>query len=149
MKSTRKYLLALCVISFGLALPTATLRAEDGPPSEKEHGPKGEREDIMKEKLGLSNDQAAKIKQTHDDARAEMKKIRDDQSLSKKQKMAAMKENREATKAKVDAVLTPEQRTKADEMRKKGEQMRKEKGEGTGEKGAKDEKGGKKKPQGE
>jgi Spy/CpxP family protein refolding chaperone len=151
MKSTRNYLLSLCVLTLGLTLPSAALRAEDGPPPKKEQGSKGDREEMMKERLGLSDDQAAKIKQIHEDSREEMKKLKDDESLSREDKMAARKKIQQSTKAKVDAVLTTEQRKKADEMRKKGEQMRKEKGEGAGdgEKGPKGEKGGKKKPQGE
>ncbi len=147
MKSTRNHLVALCVLTLGLALPSAALRAEGGPPPKKEQAPKGDREGMMKEKLGLSDDQAEKIKQIHEDSREEMKKLKDDESLSREDKMAARKELHESTKAKVDAVLTTEQRKQADEMRKKGEQMRKEKREG--EKGSKGEKADKKKPKGE
>jgi Spy/CpxP family protein refolding chaperone len=147
MKSTRNSLFAFCVLAFGLVLPSAVLRAEDAPPAQKERGPKGDREEMMKERLGLSDDQAAKIKQIHADSREEMKKLKDDENLSREDKMARRKELHEATRAKVDAVLTAEQRTKAEEMRKKGEQMRKEKGYGPGEggKGGKREKRDKKK----
>ena len=140
MKSTRKYILAVCVLALGFALPS--IRAEDAPSApKKEHGPKGDGHE-MKEKLGLSDAQAEQIKKIHEDARAQMEKLRKDESLSKEDKMAAKKKIHEATKAKVDAVLTPEQRKKAEEFRK-------EKGDGPrGEKGPKEGKEGKKKKPG-
>lgn len=135
MKSTSKYILAVCVLALGFALPS--IRAEDAPPPpKKEHGPKGDPGKMMKEKLGLTDEQAAQIKKIHEDARAQLEKLREDESLSKEDKMAERKKIHEATKAKVDAVLTPEQREKAEEFRK-------ERGDGPG--GEKGPKEGKKK----
>lgn len=139
MKSTRKYILAVCALALGFTVPS--IRAEDAPAApkkeQKEHGPKGGDGQMMKEKLGLSDAQAEQIKKIHEESRAQMEKLKKDESLSKEDKMAEMKKIREATKAKVDAVLTPEQREKAKELRKDGPR---------GEKGPKEGKEGKKKP---
>jgi Spy/CpxP family protein refolding chaperone len=131
MKSTRKFVLAVCVLAFGLAVPS--VRAEDGPPPEKkEHGPKGDPGAMMKEKLGLSDEQAAQIKQIHEDSMAQGKALKDNTTMSQEDKKAAFAKLREDTKAKTDAVLTPEQKAKADKMRKHHGPKGDPKGDGDG-----------------
>jgi Spy/CpxP family protein refolding chaperone len=139
MKSTRKYILAVCALALGFTVPS--IRAQEAPEApKKEHGPRGNDVQVMKEKLGLTDAQVEQIKQIREDARAQMEKLKKDESLSKEDKMAAMKKIREATKAKVDAVLTPEQLEKAKALHRDGP------GGPGGEKGPKDGKDGKKKP---
>lgn len=74
----------------------------------------------MKEKLGLSNDQAAKLKTQRDATHQQMKALKADQSLTKEQK----KEKIKAIKADADkqrrTVLTADQLKKMDEMKKEG-----------------------------
>ena len=47
-----------------------------------------------------------------------MKAIREDTTLSKEQRMAKIMELRKGTDEQIDAVLTPEQKTKLDQLRK-------------------------------
>lgn len=73
----------------------------------------------MKTKLGLTDDQATQIKAIFAEQKAALEPIYKDQSLSKEQKREKAKPIMDAGKAKIDAVLTPEQKAKAEEARKK------------------------------
>jgi Spy/CpxP family protein refolding chaperone len=143
MKSTRKYILAVCALTLGFAIPT--IHAEDGTPpaAKKEGAQKRDRGDMLKEKLGLSDTQAEQIKKIQADTREQVKALRE-KDLEPAEKRAEMRKIHEASKAKIDAVLTAEQRAKFDEMRKNRSEgpggHKGEKGE-KGEKGPKDGKG--------
>ena len=142
MKSTRYYLLAVCTLAIGFATPAIHAESDSTPPGKKEGGPKGEPAARMKERLGLSDAQAEQIKAIHADERKQLEalKAKEGEPKSKRQEMKAI---REATKAKVDAVLTAEQREKAENMRKEAKaRMDERKGE-KGEKGEKGQKEGK------
>jgi len=72
----------------------------------------------MKEKLGLSDDQAAKLKDQSAANHAQAKAIRDDQTLSadaKKEKIKALRSSAQAQRA---AVLSPDQQKKMDDFKK-------------------------------
>jgi len=69
--------------------------------------------------LGLTADQEAQIKAIHKDAFAQIKAVKADTSLTPDQRAAKIKDIRAATRDKVNAVLTPEQRAKLTE--RKGE----------------------------
>jgi Spy/CpxP family protein refolding chaperone len=75
------------------------------------------RAEKMKIKLGLSDDQASKLKDMREGTMAKMKQIRQDPSLAPEQKkaqiMAVVKEQREQLKS----VLTPGQLKQMEEMR--------------------------------
>jgi Spy/CpxP family protein refolding chaperone len=113
------------------ALLAVQARAEDGPggpPPGAEHkkgGEKGkmpspgERVEKMKEHLGLSDEQAAQIKEILTSEMKDLQALKKDESVpveQKKEKAAAI---REGNKAKIDALLTPEQKSKADAARAK------------------------------
>ena len=83
---------------------------------------------MMKEKLGLSNDQAAKLKAYNEATHSKMKAIRENQSLSKEQKRAQIKALKETTQTQRKAILTTEQQQKMEEMRKDGKGMKGMKG---------------------
>ena len=142
MKSTRHYLLAVCALAIGFAAPAIRAESDSIPPPKKEGGSKGEPGARMKERLGLSDEQAEKIKAIHADERSQLQalKAKEGEPKSKREKMKAI---REATKAKVDAVLTAEQREKAGNMRK---EMKERVEERKAEKGEKEGKGAKKSP---
>jgi len=59
----------------------------------------------------LSAEQQVKVKDIFADAKTQRQTIMNDSSLSEDQKKAKMKELHQATKAKVNSVLTPEQQT--------------------------------------
>lgn len=139
MKSTRKYILAVCALAIGFAVPA--LHAEEGaPPPPKKQGPGGggpiERILKLKEKLGLTEDQVAQIKKIGEETRAAMKALHDKEGDRESKKGEARKIH-EAAKAKLDAVLTAEQKAKLEELKKN----RPEGAGPDGEKGPKDGKG--------
>ncbi|MFT3949972.1 MAG: hypothetical protein QM763_23605 [Agriterribacter sp.] len=94
-------------------------RKFDGGPRRGFDGGRGRGMDRMKAELGLSDEQSAKMKALQEDARAKMKSIRENQSLSedekKQQVMAAFKNQREG----MNKILTPEQQKKMENMRPK------------------------------
>lgn len=114
MKSTRNHLLAVCALAIGCLLPA--LPAQEGPPpsSKKEANPRAFA--MMKEKLGLTDEQADKIKAIRADERTQLDALRAKEG-DRESKREEMKAIRADTEAKVDAVLTPEQREKAAKMR--------------------------------
>jgi protein CpxP len=131
MKSTRKYLLAVCALAIGFASPLIRAESDSTPPPRKESGPKGEPGARMKEQLGLTDEQAEKIKAIHAEERTQLKALRDKEG-SQESKREEMKKIRAATKTKVDAVLTAEQREKAAKMRERMEERKTEKGQKEG-----------------
>ena len=111
------------------ALLAVQVRAEDapgGPPpvgenqkgGEKAKWPSpGERVEKMRKDLGLSDEQAAQIKEILTAEVKDLQALRKDESVSAEQKKEKTKAIREANKAKIDAVLTPEQLKKAEAAR--------------------------------
>jgi Spy/CpxP family protein refolding chaperone len=153
MKNPSKILLVVCLLAFGSTAPV--LRAENNAASEgkkeraegkKEH-PKGNPGERMKKELGLTDAQAEQMKAIHEASREQLKAIKENEALSLEEKKTAAKKLHEATKAKVDALLSPEQKAKFDKMREgMKEHMKERRGdkdgpEGPGEKGGKGEKG--------
>lgn len=82
----------------------------------------------MKEKLGLSNDQAAKLKAFNKETHNKIKAIHENESLSISQKKEQMKAVKEASKDQRKSILTAEQRKKMEEMKKEGSHMKGNKG---------------------
>ena len=80
----------------------------------------GQRAEVMKEKLGLSNEQAEKLKAQNQEAHSKIKAIQDNQSLTMDQKKEQMKAVKEASKAQRKNILTAEQIKKMEEMKKDG-----------------------------
>ncbi len=128
--------------------------AEDAVPADKpavapgEHrrggpGQMGDRGARMKEALGLSDEQAAKVKAIFEEAQPQMKAIVEDANLSREDKQAKMKVLRDAQNAKIKALLTEEQAKKFDEMQAKRMQGGPGGRDGHGGPGGKGGKGGK------
>ena len=83
---------------------------------------KGNREDHMKmkEELGLSDDQATKLKALHESTKSQIEAVKNNTTLSeaaKKEQMKAIKEN---AKAQKKTILTAEQFKKMEELKGKG-----------------------------
>ncbi|MEZ0216733.1 MAG: Spy/CpxP family protein refolding chaperone [Rariglobus sp.] len=119
MKSTRKYLLAVCALAIGFAAPT--IRAEEGsappPGPKKEMRSPAERILGLKEKLGLTEAQVAQLKKIGEDHRAAMKALREKEG-ERDSKKEEVQKIMESTKAKVAAVLTTEQKAKLEALKK-------------------------------
>ncbi len=99
-----------------LALSVSPLLA--GNDGEKKGGPSvEERLSKMKQNLSLTDDQTAKLKVIYDEQKAKMDPIYQDASLSKEQKGEKARAIKEDTKAKVNDVLTAEQRSELKDSR--------------------------------
>jgi periplasmic protein CpxP/Spy len=86
--------------------------------------------DNLKKTLGLSDDQAAKLKDARAVSQGKMKAIKSDSGLSKEQKRAQIKDAATAFDGQVKGILTPEQYTKWSEMKEKMKGKMKEKRKG-------------------
>jgi Spy/CpxP family protein refolding chaperone len=73
---------------------------------------------FMKSKLSLTDNQVAKLKTIFEEQKAQLDPIFQDKSLTREQKREKAKPIVEAGQAKVDAVLTAEQKAKRDQIRK-------------------------------
>lgn len=81
-------------------------------------GQRGDRMQKLAEKLNLTDDQKAKIAPILKSAMESRKAIKEDGNLSDEQKREKMKALGADTKAKLSAILTPEQKKKMAELRK-------------------------------
>lgn len=68
--------------------------------------------------LGLTQEQKDQIQQIRETQRQKLRAVRSDSALSPQERRTKAHELRKETRAKVDAVLTPEQRTKLAQFRK-------------------------------
>lgn len=126
-----KSLNPLCALALAgtLLIPSIGF-AQQGGPGNPDKGMSPEaRLEKMKSNLGLSPEQAESIKAIMTESKASMDKILEDASLSADQKKAQGREIRQASKTKIDAVLTPEQKEKMKSQRPgpKGEKSEKPK----------------------
>jgi len=135
MKTIRKImLLAVC------ALATAAL-AQQNPPPQGGGEDQGRRrgmpsvEDQVKgltERLGLNDEQQAKVKTILEDTRSQMGKVMQDESMSREDKMAKGRSLREASNTKIREVLTDEQKKKFDDMQKEMQERQRQRQQGGG-----------------
>ncbi len=88
-----------------------------------------ERGDRMKERLGLSEEQAARLQKNRTEMAANIKAIRENKSLSDEQKKEQIKEQMKKQKENMKSVLTEEQLKKLKEDGHKRPEGRKEKKE--------------------
>jgi Spy/CpxP family protein refolding chaperone len=132
--TTKSLRLLLPVLCAGLLLPAAVLSAAENerPP----RPPKGEQRekagDRLADALGLSEEQKAKMKEIGAQERAELEALRNAGQAEQEDRRAKAQAIREKYRAQRDAILTPEQRTKAAAMREKWEQRGERKGKGPG-----------------
>jgi periplasmic protein CpxP/Spy len=119
MKQIRNlFLFAVCFLAVAAF-------AQQGPPPQGGEGHGGPRRGMptaeeqlamLTERLSLTPDQQAKVKTLLEDQRAQMGPIMKNESLSREEKGAKMREIHEGFKTKVRALLTDEQKKKADAM---------------------------------
>lgn len=132
MKRSSEVLLFAAALAVAALVPS--LNAQDNPPADK--GPRGPRGGMPRpiemliehrQEIGLSDEQVAKLKAVQEANRPQVEAIMQDQSLSREQKREKMQGIMKDTRAKVDAILTPEQHAKAKEF---GGKMRDGRGKG-------------------
>ena len=108
---------------FSFAIAAAlTVPAPPAKASSRASLPQADQKKMMHDKLqevvndlNLSDDQKSKVKDIFTDAKSKREAIMNDTSLTDDQKRAKMKELHTGTMAKVNEVLTPEQRTQLKE----------------------------------
>lgn len=83
----------------------------------------------MAEELGLSDAQKTQLKGIHEQQRDKARELRQNESLTKEQKLEQMKTLRESTKTQVQGVLTAEQQTRLTEMKAQKKQRMQERKE--------------------
>jgi periplasmic protein CpxP/Spy len=98
----------------------AVLAAEKADMAGKRKNMDGQRGEYMKEKMGLSNDQAAQLKAHNEATHAQIKAIQENQTLSTEQKKAQIKTVKETANTQRKSILTTEQIKRMDEMKKEG-----------------------------
>lgn len=118
-----KHILSLSIALTGacLLLNTTSFAEDAKPPGGPDGGPGGhrpppnpeERVKHMKETLGLTDDQAAKLLDIFKKSGDQRKAIMDDTASSKEDKHTKMEELGKTTRTEIEAVLTPEQQAKA------------------------------------
>ena len=86
-------------------------------------------EQMLKD-LNLTDAQKEQFKKNNEEMRPKMEALRGNTTLSQDEKRTQMKALREEQKAKMDALLTPDQKVKFEEARKKMMEERGQKGEG-------------------
>lgn len=79
---------------------------------------------MLAEKLGLTDDQKAKIKPIVEDEMQQARAVREDESLDREARWQKFQEIRKAHNAQIRALLTPDQQKKLDEMREQHGPMR-------------------------
>jgi periplasmic protein CpxP/Spy len=125
----------LFALTFTVNAQTTT--TESTPTAEKHRG-KGK--DKMKEKaqsaakeLNLNDEQKSKMKTIASNYKSKLQAVRTDNSLSKEQKRAQLKEINAANDAEIKTVLSPEQYTQwADLKKNRQEKMKEHKGKRAG-----------------
>lgn len=113
MKKTIIYS-GLLVLSLGLA------QAEPGQNCQAGGSKRGHGLEELSTKLNLSDEQKAKLQPIMEAHRQTMKSIRGDASLSKEQQRAKAQQAREALKAQLSGILTPEQLQQFEAMKPQG-----------------------------
>ncbi|HUQ49777.1 MAG TPA: hypothetical protein VM056_03600 [Terriglobales bacterium] len=117
------------VMSFGasaaLAQETTQKTQKDATSGEGQHakrhrmrgGDRGEHMQKMAQELGLSEDQKAQFKTIHEQQRTKAMELRNNESLTREQKMEQMKALKESTHSQIQNVLTADQQKKFSEMK--------------------------------
>lgn len=101
----------------------------DTPPPEARRERMQEGAQRMADELGLNEDQRAKWKSYAEQERTELEALKADTTVAKEARRAKAGEIHKKYRDLRQAVLTPEQRTKANQMRDKIEKRRGERGE--------------------
>jgi periplasmic protein CpxP/Spy len=146
MKNWKRSVL-MAALGAALALPAAFAQANEAPAGPPAGAPQRHKnmearhkqmEERMAKELGLTDTQRAELKAFHEQQKAKMDALRDNDQLTREEKRAQMKSLMEERKAKMDSILTAEQKTKWKELRKEHRGMHGKRG---GVHGGRDDKG--------
>jgi Spy/CpxP family protein refolding chaperone len=112
----------LCAASVALAEP----QQQSGP---HEKGP-GHRMEMLSKRLNLTADQQAKLAPIFTERRAQVRAILQDSSLSREDRMAKMQTIRKDSNAKIEALLTDEQKQNYEQLQQQMRQRAHQRREG-------------------
>lgn len=142
--STRHHLLRACLLATAATLAVGVAAAQEptpppsAPSGQQGYGPGGGRggmmnpdrqSSMMKERLGLSDDQTAQVKTILEGQRSQMEALRADTASSQEDRRGKMMSIRKDTETKIEAVLTADQKTKYEAMQKEARE-RMQRGQG-------------------
>jgi Spy/CpxP family protein refolding chaperone len=129
MKSIKiALLLAVSMLAVG------AFAQQNPPPPGGGRGPQSVDDQLknLTDKLNLSADQQAKIKPILEDTRSQMQKIRQDDSMSREDKMAKGRSLREAANSRIRDVLTDDQKKAFDDLQKEMREQQRQRQQGSG-----------------
>jgi ribosome recycling factor len=89
----------------------------------------GRRADMLKQNLGLSDDQTTQVKAIYQDSQTKMEALRSNSSLAQDDRRSQMMDIRKGENDKINALLTADQKTKYETMQ---QEMRGRRGGGSG-----------------
>jgi len=118
----KKTIAILAALTFGCAVAFAAPAPDSNSPAHRNRGPAAQRParefmQELSEKLNLTDAQKAAVKAIIVNEANEIKAVHQDSSLSNEQKQAKIKEIRDNSREKINALLTPEQQKKFAEMK--------------------------------
>jgi Spy/CpxP family protein refolding chaperone len=118
----KKMIAILAALTFGCAIAFAAPAPDSNSPPHRNRGPAAQRPaggvlEQLSEKLNLTDAQKAAIKPILATEVNEIKAVHQDGSLSNEQKQAKIKEIRDSSREKINALLTTEQQEKFAEMK--------------------------------
>ena len=128
----KKTMVILAALTFGCAVAFAGSAPDPNSPAHRNRSTAAQRpaRDFLQElseKLNLTDEQKAAIKPILVTEANEIKAVHQDSSISDEQKQAKVKEIRDSSREKINALLTPEQQKKFAEMKgQAGSRMREE-----------------------
>ena len=118
----------LSVMAAGAAL--AQDQAPPPPPQGQTQGPPpgggrgfrdpGRRADMLKERLGLSDDQTSQVKAILADSQTKMEALRSNSALAQEDRRSQMGSIRKGENDKIEALLTADQKTKYEAIEQEG-----------------------------
>jgi periplasmic protein CpxP/Spy len=126
MNALKSSLLTLALVA-GVTAPTLFAQPPEHPPGPPAAGERGERRGApsvadrlkqLSEALGLTEDQITKIKPIVTEEVAAMAALMQDKNLDREARRAKMTEIRDSFSPKIEALLTPEQKTKWEGLKK-------------------------------
>ena len=128
----KKTMVILAALTFGCAVAFAAPAPDSNSPAHRNGGRAAQRPahnflQELSEKLNLTDEQKAAIEPILATEANEIKAVHQDSSLSDEQKQAKVKEIRDSSREKINALLTPEQQKTFAEMKgEAGNRMREE-----------------------
>ncbi len=118
-------ILAIFTASFAQTATQTQPVPADKPEWKKGEGHNGHRGEGLKKKLGLTDDQAAKLKALHASHKSKTQAIRENTSLTKDQRKAQMAEVKAAQDQEIKGILTADQYTQYTQMLATGKEKMK------------------------